>query len=489
MVTISYNDTLGGGWKALFRSLARTVQVFKRQRLHGKSNLTACEEIALRRAILTFRMAANPGEDYETVAARIEREAASYRAFLEKPQPIGKIALNVKPLLSNDKGGGGDTSSSYEQYQVTDPDEGNAMVFFNFSRSCRRILEFMVYGENDEPLFPLARTYSDWLGSRVYDLGLNRNFHLNLVESDLRGQIMVQACFMPSPPSQIIATQPPRKQDMDEMATCSAGTSMPPRNGGKSFFGAPMERLFAAGVQCFAVMFLLFLIASSIITIGSAKAVRLMPVSERAAYVAQTLRESEFPFKKNPLSPLEVPLDITEPQAAAPTTTTDGAKGDAVIGARTLATTGKKGWPQSLRLDKARRLAGITKLNVSVDRASCNRAGNPCQEMLTNLQQQIAARLSVSPLQNRAQTEPEADATPTSWLVVSYEITNGKHAHLYLALYDQEGRLWDKRHELDKEDEVGRLHSAITSSMESSEQLIQEIIKAKEEVISASSAE
>jgi hypothetical protein len=487
MLTISNNDR-SDGWKTLFRSLARTVQTFKGQRLHGKSNLAACEEIALRRAILTFRMAANPGEDYETVAVRIEREAARYRAFLEKPQPIGKIALNVKPFLSNDTSDG-DISSSYEQYKVTDPDEGNAMVFFNFNRSCRRILEFMVYDENDEPLFPLARTYSDWLGSRVYDLGLNRKFHLNLVESDLRGQIMVQAGFMPSPP-QIIATQPARKQDMDERATCTTGTSMPPRNGGKSFFGARMERLFAAGVPCFAVMFLLFLIASSSITTNSAKAVRVMPVTEPAAYVAQALREDKLPLKRNVLWPLAVSLDISEPHAAATaTTTTDDAKGVAVIGARTLATTGKKGRQQSLRLDKARRLAGITKLNVSVDRGSCNTAGNPCQEMLTNLQQQIAARLSVSPLQNHEQTEPETDATRTSWLVVSYEATNGKHAHLYLVLYDQEGRLWDKRHELDKEDEGTRLDSAITSSMESSEQLVQEIIKAKEEVVLTSSVD
>src|SRR6185369_4281028 len=51
---------------------------------------------ALNQALQTIPMAANPGEDYEIVAARIETQAAAYVEFLNNPQPIGRISLNVK---------------------------------------------------------------------------------------------------------------------------------------------------------------------------------------------------------------------------------------------------------------------------------------------------------------------------------------------------------------------------------------------------------
>src|SRR5215216_4631167 len=43
---------------------------------------------ALNQALQTIRMAANPGEGYEIVAARIEAQAAAYLEFLNNPQPI-----------------------------------------------------------------------------------------------------------------------------------------------------------------------------------------------------------------------------------------------------------------------------------------------------------------------------------------------------------------------------------------------------------------
>lgn len=152
----------------------------------------------LSRALQTIRMAANADEDYEIVAARIEKEAADYEVFLNNPQRIGRISLNVKhfgPMPA-------DTAHIREQCRINqpseghpDPAEGRASVWYTFNRSNNKVLEFIVHDEHDKPLFPIARTYTAWIGTKEFDLGLGRTFYLSLFEG-APGYVNVRAGFM-----------------------------------------------------------------------------------------------------------------------------------------------------------------------------------------------------------------------------------------------------------------------------------------------------
>ena len=142
-------------------------------------------------------MAANPGEGYEIVAARIEAQAAAYLEFLNNPQPIGRISLNVKQF------GPAPTHVAHvrEQYRINepsegyaDPAEGGASVWYTFNRSNNKVLEFIVHDKDDNELFPIARTYTDWIGTKKFDLGFGRTFYLSLMEG-APGYVKVRAGF------------------------------------------------------------------------------------------------------------------------------------------------------------------------------------------------------------------------------------------------------------------------------------------------------
>jgi hypothetical protein len=146
----------------------------------------------MQEAIAVVRMAANPGEDYEDVAERIEREAAMYRQFLRAPAPIGKITLNAKYVVESARGG----DISGRVYQVRDPAEGQAYFVYTFRRSAGLVLEFIVHDQHDVPLFPIVRTYSDWLGKKSFDLGAGRTFELQMSEGSCPGLVRVEASFV-----------------------------------------------------------------------------------------------------------------------------------------------------------------------------------------------------------------------------------------------------------------------------------------------------
>ncbi|PYS81506.1 MAG: hypothetical protein DMF67_16520 [Acidobacteria bacterium] len=150
------------------------------------------DERKLQKALSAVRMAAKPGEDYDEVSERIEKEAAMYRDFLRVRTPIGKITLNVKRLLA-DEGEDDDTGSVY---QVRDPAEGRASVLYSFKRSADIVLEFFVHDRHDVQLFPVARTYADWLGKRTFDLGFGRTFDLSMSEDECPGMVRVHARFI-----------------------------------------------------------------------------------------------------------------------------------------------------------------------------------------------------------------------------------------------------------------------------------------------------
>ena len=211
---------------------------------------------ALNQALQTIRMAANPGEDYEIVSARIEAQAAAYLEFLNNPQPIGRISLNVKQFGPAPA----DIAHVREQYRInepsegyTDPAEGGASVWYTFNRSNNKVLEFIVHDKDDNELFPIARTYTDWIGTKKFDLGFGRTFYLSLMERS-PGYVNVRAGFgEPNEFESVIydafeQSRTPRPQPVPSAETVSSFQScgsITPRSGNMAMVGV---FLFCAAV-------------------------------------------------------------------------------------------------------------------------------------------------------------------------------------------------------------------------------------------------
>lgn len=195
MATTSIDGDVDNWWRELFRPLLNFMRkAAKRRRSSGsRRSINLWEENSrAHEAILALRMAANfRGEDYEAVAARIEKEVARYREFLQQPEPIGKISLVVKRFPLD----GEDDEPPRQLYQVRDPTQGQASVLYNFERSDRIVLEVVVHDRYDRPLFPIVRTYSNWIGKRQFNLGLGRTFTLSMAASDASACVRVHAGF------------------------------------------------------------------------------------------------------------------------------------------------------------------------------------------------------------------------------------------------------------------------------------------------------
>lgn len=179
------------GWGELLRPLYDLFSRYgrRRARRNQKSFNAWTDDPRLLQAISAVRMAAHPGEDYEDVSARIDREAARYREFLRNPIPIGKITLNTKIIDADVRVGNG----VGDKYQVCDPAGGRAAVFYSVDRSASLVLEFIVHDQGDAPLFPIVRTYSDWLGRKSFDLGAGRTFDLHMSEDECPAKVRVHA--------------------------------------------------------------------------------------------------------------------------------------------------------------------------------------------------------------------------------------------------------------------------------------------------------
>jgi hypothetical protein len=60
----------------------------------------------------------------------------------------------------------------------------------------REGLEFVLHDQNYLPLFAIARTYSDWIGYKEFDLGTDdRVFYLEMVKDKKPGYVAVHAGF------------------------------------------------------------------------------------------------------------------------------------------------------------------------------------------------------------------------------------------------------------------------------------------------------
>jgi hypothetical protein len=194
MINASFNYTIYNRGRNFFLLLFHILRKAARTGTRGAArpiNLWGENPGCLHEALLAVRMAANPGDEYEDAAATIEKEAAKYREFLRNPVPIGKISLNAKQLFR--AAGGADPGG--KMYQVRNPAEGQASVLYTFNRSDSLVLEFIVFDKYDKPLFPIVRTYSNWIGKRNFRLGPKRMFHLKMTEGDSPDLVRVQASF------------------------------------------------------------------------------------------------------------------------------------------------------------------------------------------------------------------------------------------------------------------------------------------------------
>jgi hypothetical protein len=194
MTIASFNDSIHNRGRNFFRPFFHLWRKIARRGACGiERPIDLWEENPgfLQEALLAVRMAANPGDDYEDAVATIEKEAAKYQEYQRKPVPIGKISLNAKRLSRE----AGETAPLGRMYQVRNPAEGQACVLYTFDRSDSLVLEFIVHDKHDNPLFPIVRTYSNWLGKRKFHLGPDHTFHLKMTEGATPELVRVQASF------------------------------------------------------------------------------------------------------------------------------------------------------------------------------------------------------------------------------------------------------------------------------------------------------
>lgn len=414
------------GWRAMFRSVILFVRKFKLTANSKASTAPSWEEDPdLQKAILTFRMAANPGEDYEVVAARIEQEAARYREFLRNPQPIRCIILNVKSLVAEED----ECLYTREQYWVRDPAQGLASMNYTFARSNKLVLEFIAYDEQNNALFPIVRTYSTWLGKKKFKLGLGRTFYLSMFECDSPDQVVVQAGFMPFARERVLsparaaaaAAGPPPLTAYTENGTSDIGfttTAFSPSYGRGLALAMGMQCLVVPLLCCMAFWWVFGRSATPVEVSKAMQPSGASDVSRTApeetppdAYTAGVLPATVKPAK--------------EGRPARPTATRD--KNDRLK-------------LKTVELQKAARLVEINRISVVVDGTSCHDTEDRCDRLLANFQKAIETDLNR--LKLPVNTTDENDSGDAVKLVVSYKPVNDCFGHVYVTLYDQKGLLW-----------------------------------------------
>lgn len=474
MATMTLADEVGKGWREVFRSLIYSLRSYRGGWTKSKSNTIVCAKTAkLKKAIRTISMAAKPGEDYSIVEARVKTEASRYKEFLRNPQPIGKISLNVKHLHSVRA----DRETSREQYQVNDPSEGQsdpaegrASVFYRFNRSDDKVLEFIVHDVNDKPLFPIVRTYSSWLGTKEFNLGLERTFYLSMVE-DAPGYVTVQAGFMPP-----ITVEKPNgvQEDKEEVHALAARVG---GNGGQThnrffwFFGRRFD--YAIAFECVVVSVIcctIFLGASSFLKAFASTGASAKPTD---ADTSNNSTQATKPISNQiPQAAGDQRLSGTWPTveitAGLPATFKSAERGS------------KNSTAKAPERKRIKRPAALQEL--SIDDSMFKEVESYWGGLLMSWQKQMQAKLNS--LNLSAPRQMSADQKPLR-LVVSYERLDEERGHVYLMVYDQEGLLLGGSYEF-RFVENEQPQVADTFSNKNPMKLIKELDKPKDQVASAS---
>lgn len=428
---------------------------------------TDSREIAdFEKAVRTIQLAAEPGENYGEVAAKVLREAEIYKEYLESPQRrIGRISLHIKELDPHEP----DFGTARTQWLVDDPSEGGrdpvegrASVSYRLSRSATKVLEFMVHDHNDVPLFAVARVYSHWVGTKRFPLGPNRVFCLQMVEA-LPGYVDVNAGFKP-------ATALEDDLEDENLREFPRAVAVPPSqalpNPHVSIFQRPLHRNRWVYVAECAVIILV----SSLVCIVAAKSFKGAESQSRSAAtasmpVAESTGRNFIAFAVDQSSSLN-------PQ--------DFRIGEMVVFDPDMRTI------KGRSVQKAKRLAKVNSFSISVDNSSCRQMESQCRKLLSKVQQEVKSNLNSLNVPVLSLDQTGAGREPAK-LVVSYNPINLLHGQIHLTLYDHEGTLWNGNGNLSYAEltkpEVIKTYCEVASS-----EIVWEIIMAKAHVNSGHEA-
>lgn len=410
--------------KVTLRSIARFCGFGKSSPVNDdKVTVFRTETSKLSQALLTVRMALNPGETVAIAAPRIRKEAARFDEFLANPGSISRIALRIKEF--DDTG----FCKSSDQFGVKDPDEVQASIWHRLKASGHIVLDFVAFDEDEQPMFSILRTYSNWTGERTCDLGNDRTFHLNMAESQEAGYVNVWAGFTPASAVVTTGTSCPSVNPHPVAAAAAAAAG-----GGSA--GSPFFRKVAP------------------VAVGLVLVVASVGMQFRTHETKATERETS---RTNKYVSESIFADLTT-QPIAP----DAAK---VV---------------AIEKEKVMRLAEIRDFKVSVDKKSCNQSENRCLKLLAGFQRHLKTRFNSL---NLPAVVPEvtANAQPAR-LIVSYQQTDSGRELIHLALCDHDGSLWNAdhglEHELDSDIEFVNLYAAQFST-----EVLVAVMRAKDQVM------
>ena len=422
--------------KATLRSFLRLFDFGTSPTNDNNVAVFRAEAPKLSQALLTVRMALNPGETVATAAPRIRQEAVRFEEFLAKPGSISRITLRMKEF---DETG---FCKSSEQYAVKDPDENQASIWLRLKTSAHTVLDFVAYDEEDRSMFSILRTYANWTGSRTCDLG-NRTFHLNMVEAKEAGYVNVWAGFTPA---SVVATAgsscvKPNLQPIAASAAAGAGG------------GSMGTRLFRTVSPLLVVLAVVSAFLSGKFLTGETKATeRQTPIANNSFADAVFL---------NLTGASSTQLFVTA-NANNPTTARDTAR------------------LVEIEKEKVMRLADIRDFKISVDKKSCDGGENRCLKLLAGFQRNLKSRFERLNLPTVApEVRPNAQSAK---LIVSYHQTDSGRELIHLALCDHNGSLWNAEHGLDHEQDSDIEFVNIYAAQFSTEVLVT-VMRAKDQVM------
>ena len=330
---------------------------------------------------------------------------------------------------------------------LNDPEEGRAGVWYHFARSRNKVLEFIVHDENDKPLFPLVRTYTNWIGNKELDLGHDRTLYLTLAEGE-PGYVNVRAGFTPVCAVEEAVNSAQRQRPRVAAACAGAGETI--STGGSPFYSLNVRQ--PANAIAFSVVALITLLSSVLflreLNLLKTKAdINVNPVRVSGVFSADTLTAPHIKFGGGDASQSLSGNLLTVPAE----------KKETIV-----------------------RLANIRGFKVSVDGKSCQ---GRCLKLLKGIQRQLKSRLDGL---NLPPAEPASAAvtTPSANLVVSYLALDAERGKIQATLSDEESSLWnadrDFDHALSDDAQVPESYSDQLST-----EVLLTVFRAKDQCLSA----
>lgn len=409
---------------SLITSLFRFAQHFIKEISGPKTDGRGIEEVdaEFEKAVRTIQLAAEPGENYAEIAAKVRREALSYRNFLQHPQPIGRISLCVRELDRNEPDFGKPRTQWLVEHPSEggrDPVEGGASVSYRLSRSATKVLEFVLHDTKDAPLFAIVRTYSNWLGTKKFELGPNRVFYLDMKE-ELPGYVEVKAGFRPATAFED-DNEDTKVREFARPVPVPPSTETQPEPHMSIFRRPPQPRRFVYLAKCAAVSMIVSTVTFAVIAAFSKSHAQVSSGTSSATPVREATGRTVAIYLDQSPSLSANAFDIGQ---------------SGVLNQE----------PKTMRVrsvESSKRLADVKSFSIAVDNNSCKEMESQCRALLSTIQQEVKSNLSSLNIPVLRTDQVKTGKEPAK-LVVSYNPTNLLHGQIHLTLYDQQGALWSK---------------------------------------------